>query len=652
MKSTAEPVSVPVPPSPGNRPGGPLPAHEWPLSRERLEHILEHVPDIVMQIDEQGRIAYINRLYPPYTIDQVLGSRPEEWVTPEYRGLVRDAVARALATGLPANLEVAGVGPNGQLAWYSTRLGPGLVGGTVNSIVSITTDVTDRQREESTLRESEERFRQLATSIDNGFWLIGLDPERLLYVNPAFERIWGVPADQLYDRVRGGERWIHPADRQKVHERFNDWLAGRCDSFDMEYRIVRRDGATRWVNDHGAKVYDEQGKLIRASGVVRDITALKAADEVLRQSEARYRLLADHSSDVISRHAADGRWRYLSPASLAILGYRPDELVGLDPFEFMHPDDRGLAMLALKTLVETGQAPPITYRARRADGRYVWLETSGKAVYDPGCNAVLEVVATSRDVSDRIEAAHELRQREAELAHAERLSTMGEMASELAHELNQPLYAINNFAEACLGKLKQEPGLQSPDLARWLEQIAQQARRAADVIRRITQFVRKGELDRELLDLNRCIREMSVLLEFGSRGKGIHVTYELADRLPLVIADRVLIEQVLLNLVRNAAEAMDDTPADSRRLAIRTFTDADGNAGVAVVDSGSGIPPDCLQRLFEPYFTTRPDGTGMGLAICRSTIDAHSGCIWASNNAHGGATFQFTLPPANPAQPD
>lgn len=642
--------SVPIPPPRASAPKGDWPKDESPITLDRLQHILEFLPDIVLQIDQQGRIAYVNRILPPYTPEQVLGSLPEEWVLPEDRSQVRDAIAQTLTTGEPASLEVAGAGRNGELAWYVARLSPALVNGKVQSAILIATDITDRQRAESTLRASEERFRQLATSIDRGFWLIALDPERLLYVNPAFERIWGVPAEELYDLDRGGEKWIHAGDRKRVHEQYNAWLAGRCDRFDVEYRIVRPDGATRWVHDLGAKIHDERGKLIRASGVVRDITAEKAAGEELRESEARYKLLAEHSSDMISRHAPDGRWRYLSPASLAILGYRPDELVGLDPFVMIHPDDRGECMLRLKTLVETGQAPPVTYRARRCDGCYIWLETSGKAVFGPGCGEVLEIVASSRDVTDRIEASRELRQREAELAHAERLSTMGQMASELAHELNQPLYAINNFAEACLGKLAQQtPGGESAELARWIEQIAQQARRAGDVIRRITQFVRKGELDRGPLDLNRCIRDMSLLLEFGSRGKGIHVAYDLAERLPIVIADRVLIEQVLLNLARNAAEAMENSPADARRLAIRTFADAEGNAGVAVEDSGSGIPSDCLERLFEPYFTTKADGTGMGLAICRSTIDAHGGSIWASNNPRGGATFQFTLPPAYPA---
>ena len=625
------------------------------MTLERLTRILEYLPDIVMEIDDQGQIVYINRLYPPYTREQVLGSRPEEWATSEYRGLLADAIARTLATCEPASLELAGAGRDGEVAWYATRLAaiePAAgKDGPCKSVVLITTDMTDRQRAESTLRQSEERFRQLATSIDRGFWLIALDPERLLYVNPAFERIWGLPAEELYAVVRGGEKWIHPGDRKRIHERFDDWLAGHHDSFDVEYRIVRPDGTTRWVHDLGAKIFDERGKLIRASGVVRDITYQKTADQELRDSEARYRLLADHSSDLITRHAPDGRWRYLSPACQSILGYRPDELVGLDPFEFVHPDDRGMCMLGLKNLVETGRGPPTTYRVRRADGRYIWLETRGKAVFEPGSHDVREVVATSRDITDRIEAARALRQREAELAHAERLSTMGQMASELAHELNQPLYAINNFAEACLGKLDQQmPGEESPELRRWLDQIARQARRAGDVIRRVTQFVRKGELDREVLDLNRCIRELSVLLEFGGRDKGISVAYELAERLPAVIADRVLIEQVLLNLVRNAADAMEDTPQRQRRIVIRTFADEQGHAGVAVSDAGSGVTPECMDRLFEPYFTTKADGTGMGLAICRSTIDAHNGRIWASNNPEGGATFQFTLPPAQPAE--
>ena len=195
-------------------------------SEQRLRSVMENAPDIILQVSRDGRITYINRFYPSYDASQVIGSQAWDWVPPDYRGVVRGAIDRVFATGEPSGYETAGLGRDGKLAWYSTRISPVLLQGQVESAILICTDMTERQRSEAALRDSEERFRQLANSIDEGFWLIEVNPERPLFINPAFERIWGVPADQLYDRPRGGERWIHPEHRQS-RPRAVQRLAGR-----------------------------------------------------------------------------------------------------------------------------------------------------------------------------------------------------------------------------------------------------------------------------------------------------------------------------------------------------------------------------------------------------------------------------------------
>jgi two-component system sensor histidine kinase DctS len=225
------------------------------------------------------------------------------------------------------------------------------------------------------------------------------------------------------------------------------------------------------------------------------------------------------------------------------------------------------------------------------------------------------------------------------------------MATEIAHELNQPLYAIANFAEACLTLVAQQSAPPDPNLVHWLELIKQQARRAASVLRRITQFVRKGEVHPVPLDLNELVREVLGMLDLEIRQQHVVTRVELAEPLPLVSADRLLVEQVLVNLVRNAVEALAAAGAEARDLRISTRQEAEGIV-VAVSDSGPGLTEAQLARVFEPYFTTKNQGTGLGLAICRSTIEAHQGKIWARNNVQGGAEFEFLLPltPADAAE--
>jgi len=485
-------------------------------SEARLRVVMEHAPDIIVQVSRDCTVEYINRVTPPRTTADIVGTRIDAWATPNYQSIVCESIEHVFQRAAPFEYLAEGAAQHGAgLAWYSVRANPVIVAGEVRSAILIVRDVTEQQR----------------------------------------------------------------------------------------------------------------------------------AELALRDSEMRYRLLAENATDVIARHGPSGQWLYVSPATQAVLGYEPEQLIGQNSFDFIHPEDRARVRALLEEMRAQGQPQFATFRVRRADGSYAWLDVAGRSERDAATGELTEIITTARDVTARVESTETLRAREAELAHLDRLSTMGQMASELAHELNQPLYAIANFADACRA-LMDQPAPDPQHLRRWLAQISQQARRAGDVLRRISHFVRKGELDRQPLDLNRCIRHVMAMLDFELRRHGVDVELDLRIDLPTVIADELLLEQVLVNLIRNGQEAMADLPAGARKLMVRSFTAGENEVGVIVSDSGSGINDDQFDRLFESYYTTKSQGTGMGLAICRSTIEAHEGRIWAENRVGGGAIFQFTLPAA------
>jgi|GEM_PF-1115747 len=492
------------------------------------------------------------------------------------------------------------------------------------------------------LLQVEKRFLKLADLARLFPWDYDVELQCFTYLGPQVETILGYTPKELLAR----EKWmaiIHPDDLELIAERAQH-PEQFGENFSTEYRVLAREGRVIWL--HGLfSVIMQAGKAVRLQGFSIDITDRKVVESAQRESEERYRILADYSSDIISRLDPEGRFLYVSPACRALTGYEPEQLIGRCAFDFIHPEDLATVHKHWASLA-TEQHALGTYRTLRADGSYVWFETRGQrrsAQNESG----FEVIATSRDVTEQVEYAGKLRDREAELAHAERLATMGQMAAELAHELNQPLQAISNFAEAGRHWLDKPTGDLEP-LKRWNNQISQQSRRAAEVVRRILNFVRKGELDREPFDLTSCVQELRPLLDVAAKNHRAKIDYQLSDGLSKIVADRLLIEQVVVNLFRNALEAMADQPVEERVVIVRTFETADQHVGLSITDRGRGLDTDEVQRLFEPYFTTKSDGTGMGLAICRSTIDAHEGRIWAVNNEQGGATFSFVLPLQSP----
>lgn len=630
-------------------------------SELRYRTLMQFAPDLILQAARDTTILYINRTSLPTDVDKIVGTKCIDWVTKDYRRTVEASFDLVFSTGQPCNYEsLSNNSPNGP-QWWSVHLAPIIDGDQINSCIMIARDITRRKEMQQAIYDRDERFRQLAEATDQGFWLVDLQPERLLYVNPAFSHIWGVAQEALYAGLRVGLRHVIEEDRERASAALDEWLSGERKTYNIEYRILRPDGQLRWVHDTGAKIYNAAGKLYRVSGIVRDITDQKRAEVILRESEERYRVLAENSSDLIMRLNREGTCLYASPASRLLLGIEPTEIrSGRILDELIHPDDRPRLMAMREAFLWKGKPVSITARFRHANGQYRSLDLQAKAVIDPARNINVEieeareVLVTVRDATDRVDAARKLRQRETDLAHADRMSTMGQMAAELAHELNQPLYAIANFSSASLGALDQNGAAAADGIAKvrnWLGEISRQSRRAADVIRRINSFVRKGELDPSSFDLSECVQTLEPLLEVAARAHDATIRYELVEPLPGIVADRLLIEQVIVNLVRNSSEAMEEVPQNDRLIEVRTFREGNG-VGLTVSDMGPGIRPEVAEKVFEPYFTTKESGTGMGLPICRSTIEAHHGKIAAERNPVAnslgghGSVFRVWLPAA------
>jgi two-component system sensor kinase FixL len=543
------------------------------------------------------------------------------------------------------------------------------------------------------------------------------------------------------------------------------------ESVDEEEMVIRREGASwgRRININARPLADAQGKVLGGVIVFRDITERKAAEDALRQSELRYRLLAENATDMISQHAPDGRFTYVSPACRTILGYEPEELIGLLPRELVHPDDREAVISARLERMHSQQTVTRVYRMRRKDEAYVWLESTSRrdmqedgddqivvitrdvtgrriaeealrlvqtAIEQVGDSVVItdaqidlpgprilyvnpafermtgydeaEVIGrtprllqgpgTDRAVLDRVRASLEAgesfhgqtvnyrkdrkpfhvewhiapirndrgqvthwvsiqrdvterrrqeelqRRHQAELAHVGRLSTMGEMASGLAHELNQPLAAIGNYINGCLRRFDAGQ-IDAEQMREALRRVGQQAERAGQIIQRLRGFVKKDDPKRGPIDVNDAVRDAVGLLAHDASAQGLEVQLQLAADLPTAEADAVQIEQVVLNLVRNAIEA---TPGDEpARRVIKVATEYDHaqqQVRVLVIDRGGGVTDEQLNHMFDPFFTTKASGMGMGLNISQSIAEAHLGRLWATRNPEHGMTFHLALP--------
>ncbi|HSZ00120.1 MAG TPA: PAS domain-containing protein [Terriglobales bacterium] len=635
--------------------------------QKTLEELSRNLQESKARLEEAQRVAHLGHWEWDLETDaivwsdetyRIFGLSPQErpmdlatvqsLVHPEDREALYGGVDEDLVAGIRPDAEFRIVRPNGEVrtvhALTSRRWSfvPGDAkrdsAGRPYKLFGTVQDITERKRAEEALQLTQAHFREGQRLARMGSWtsdgtkcqwsdelfpIYGLDPRK------------GVPSTEEFLTI------IHPQDRPSMAEAIRLMLEEER-GCDVTTRVIRPDGQMRYVRCVGIRIV-EQGIFKGFLGTGMDVTE----QEILTQELRRERAYLTEAQSL----AHLGSWAcnlvtqkifHSSDENARLYGFDPRE--GAIPFDRFYntilTEDEAALRPKLENAIRTGADYDVEFRIQRTDGAIRFMRGIGH--HNPS-QEVGEYLGITIDITERKraeEGREKLRQLEADLAHMNRVNMMGELAAALAHEIKQPITAAVTNAGACLRFLEME----RPDILEAREAASGTigcGTRAAEIIDRVRALFKKTAPQREPVNINELIREIALLLQNEIRRHSVVVHLGLAENLPEVMADRVQLQQVLMNLMLNAIEAMQGVSA---HLEINSQQTDDGQLLIAVSDTGLGLPTEKADQIFDAFFTTKPQGTGMGLAISRSIVESHGGRLWASSNSGRGATFRFTLP--------
>jgi PAS domain S-box-containing protein len=499
--------------------------------------------------------------------------------------------------------------------------------------LSLSAEMSRRKGIEEDLRRSEAYLAEAQKITHTGSWAYDVTNRRVTYSSEEHHRLFGFDPAAGMPGAGDWVRRIHPDDREKAIQAMEQTIRDQRD-YELEHRVVHPDGTIKFVHTIGHPVFSPSGNLIEVVGTSTDITDRKREEYLTEQVSARL-------PDLVAIIGRGYRYRRANPSyervwripAEKVVGMHVGDIVGRETFDrVVKPNlDRCFA----------GEEVSFAEWFDNSGGRRYWLVTYSPLKLET--ERVDAALAVARDLTEQTLASEKLRDARIELAHVNRVTTVGQLTASIAHEVNQPIGALVTNAHVALRMLGAEP----PDLKEAreaLDDIIKDGRRASDVIQRIRALVRKAPALADELDINEVIGETLALARSEILRNDVSLQTQLVRDLPPIRGDRVQVQQVIMNLVMNAVEAMSGLAEGTRELQIRTDKDEKDCVAITVSDSGPVLKPEALDRFFEAFYSTKPTGMGIGLSICRSIIEAHEGRILARANVPCGATFHITLP--------
>jgi len=617
-------------------------------SEYKLRQIIETVPGLLWSADAAGEPTQFNQRLLDYCgvrLDDFQHGGWETFLHPADFPETAKAFYQAIQTGTSYEAVHRLRRSDGEYRWHHAR-GEPLHDreGRIVQWYGLSVDIDEGKKTEDRLRRSEAYLAKaqrlshtgsaVYTETEIPYWsdeasrLFGFDP---LQGIPSREAVW---------------QRIHPDDLDRVNETIERAVREKR-SFGNEFRIIHPDGTIRHVEAINDPVFSASGELLEIVATGIDVTERKRAEQALRESEAKFRDYAETASDWFWEIGPDYRFTLLTENAFgAPAAHRLGTACWDHALDLEKEPEKWRLMLA--TLDSRKSFRDFVYRGLGGNGSPMYVRASGKPVFDAngefrGYRGTGTDITALRTVeTEARESEQRYRKAELELAHANRVATLGQLTSSIAHEVNQPITAAITYALAARRWLSAEPpNFREVDDA--LSLIVKEGNRAGEVVGRIRALIKKAPARKDAVAINDAILEVLALTRTEAANNSVSVRTQLAEGLPRVQGDRVQLQQVVLNLIINAIDAMRDVGDGTRELLVSSNNEPDGVL-VEVRDSGPGFAPAALERVFEPFYTTKPEGMGMGLSICRSIIEAHGGRLWAIPCEPRGALFQFTVP--------